>query len=143
MPQRFGLYDDLTVDENIDFYADLFASRTREPRAQALRAAAGSFSDLTPFRDRLAGKLSGGMKQKLGLACALIHTPQVLLLDEPTNGVDPVSRREFWRILYELLREKVSIIVSPPPISTRPSAATAWPCSITATIARLRHARRR
>jgi ABC-2 type transport system ATP-binding protein len=71
-----------------------------------------AFSNLTPFRQRLAGNLSGGMKQKLGLACALIHTPKVLFLDEPTNGVDPVSRRDFWRILYQLLRERVSIFVS-------------------------------
>jgi ABC-2 type transport system ATP-binding protein len=71
-----------------------------------------SFSNLTPFKKRLAGNLSGGMKQKLGLACALIHTPKVLFLDEPTNGVDPVSRRDFWRILYQLLREKVTIFVS-------------------------------
>jgi ABC-2 type transport system ATP-binding protein len=71
-----------------------------------------AFSNLTPFRKRLAGNLSGGMKQKLGLACALIHTPRVLFLDEPTNGVDPVSRRDFWRILYSLLRERVTIFVS-------------------------------
>ena len=70
------------------------------------------FSNLTPFKDRLAGRLSGGMKQKLGLACALIHTPRVLFLDEPTNGVDPVSRRDFWRILYDLLKEKVTILYS-------------------------------
>jgi len=70
------------------------------------------FSNLTPFKKRLAGNLSGGMKQKLGLACALIHTPRVLFLDEPTNGVDPVSRRDFWRILYQLLKEKVTIFVS-------------------------------
>ncbi len=71
-----------------------------------------SFSNLTPFKKRYAGNLSGGMKQKLGLACALIHTPEVLFLDEPTNGVDPVSRRDFWRILYQLLLEKVTIFVS-------------------------------
>ena len=94
MPQRFGLYEDLTVDENIRFYADLFGvtPARREERAARLLAAAG----MSPFRRRLAGKLSGGMKQKLGLVCALVHTPRVLLLDEPTNGVDPVSRREFW-----------------------------------------------
>src|SRR3546814_11179357 len=71
-----------------------------------------AFSNLTPFKKRQAGKLSGGMKQKLGLACALIHTPKVLFLDEPTHGVDPVSRRDFWRILYQLLREKVTVFVS-------------------------------
>ena len=110
MPQRFGLYDDLTVDENIRFYADLFAvpRAEREARAARLLAAAG----MSEFRSRLAGKLSGGMKQKLGLTCALIHTPQVLLLDEPTTGVDPVSRRDFWRILYSLLAEGVAILSS-------------------------------
>ena len=98
MSQRFGLYEDLTVDENIRFYADLFGvvRKQRERRSQELLAAAG----LSDFRRRLAGNLSGGMKQKLGLVCALIHTPKVILLDEPTNGVDPVSRRDFWRILY-------------------------------------------
>jgi ABC-2 type transport system ATP-binding protein len=110
MSQRFGLYPDLTVIENIDFYADLYGvpRRGREARTEELLA----FSNLTSFKKRQAGKLSGGMKQKLGLACALIHTPKVLFLDEPTNGVDPVSRRDFWRILYQLLREKVTIFVS-------------------------------
>jgi len=110
MSQRFGLYEDLTVDENIRFYADLFGvvRKQREQRSQELLAAAG----LSDFRRRLAGNLSGGMKQKLGLACALIHTPKVLLLDEPTNGVDPVSRRDFWRILYSLLAEGVAILTS-------------------------------
>ncbi|MCH7765061.1 MAG: ABC transporter ATP-binding protein [Acidobacteria bacterium] len=110
MPQRFGLYDDLTVEENIRFYADLFGvtRRHREQRAARLLAASG----MSEFRHRLAGKLSGGMKQKLGLTCALIHTPQVILLDEPTLGVDPISRRDFWRILYELLAEGVTILIS-------------------------------
>ncbi len=110
MSQRFGLYEDLTVMENIQFYADLYdvPARDRSPRIERLLG----FSNLTPFKDRLAGKLSGGMKQKLGLACALIHTPEVLFLDEPTNGVDPVSRRDFWRILYGLLKEDVTILVS-------------------------------
>jgi ABC-2 type transport system ATP-binding protein len=110
MSQRFGLYPDLTVMENIDFYADLYGMprQGRAARIEELLA----FSNLTPFRKRQAGRLSGGMKQKLGLACALIHTPKVLFLDEPTNGVDPVSRRDFWRILYQLLREKVTIFVS-------------------------------
>lgn len=110
MSQRFGLYEDLTVDENIRFYADLFGVRRkqRQQRSQELLAAAG----LSDFRSRLAGNLSGGMKQKLGLVCALIHTPKVLLLDEPTNGVDPVSRRDFWRILYSLLAEGVAILAS-------------------------------
>ena len=110
MSQRFGLYPDLTVIENIHFYADIYnvPRRGRADRIERLLA----FSNLTPFRKRLAGNLSGGMKQKLGLACALIHTPKVLFLDEPTNGVDPVSRRDFWRILYQLLRERVTIFVS-------------------------------
>lgn len=110
MSQRFGLYTDLTVMENIHFYADIYgvARRGRQEKIEKLL----SFSNLTPFKKRLAGNLSGGMKQKLGLACALIHTPKVLFLDEPTNGVDPVSRRDFWRILYQLLREKVTIFLS-------------------------------
>lgn len=110
MSQRFGLYPDLTVMENLDFYADIYdvPRRGRQERTERLLA----FSNLTPFKRRLAGNLSGGMKQKLGLACALIHTPRVLFLDEPTNGVDPVSRRDFWRILYQLLREKVTIFIS-------------------------------
>jgi ABC-2 type transport system ATP-binding protein len=110
MAQRFGLYPDLTVQENIDFYADLYEvpREGRDQRVERLLA----FSNLTPFRRRRAGNLSGGMKQKLGLACALIHTPQVLFLDEPTNGVDPVSRRDFWRILYQLQQEGVTIFVS-------------------------------
>ena len=110
MSQRFGLYPDLKVIENIDFYADIYGvpRQGRQERIDRLLA----FSNLTPFKQRLAGNLSGGMKQKLGLACALIHTPKVLFLDEPTNGVDPVSRRDFWRILYQLLREKVTIFIS-------------------------------
>jgi ABC-2 type transport system ATP-binding protein len=110
MSQRFGLYPDLTVMENIDFYADVYGvpRRGRQERVDRLLG----FSNLTPFKKRLAGNLSGGMKQKLGLACALIHTPKVLFLDEPTNGVDPVSRRDFWRILYQLLRDRVTIFVS-------------------------------
>jgi len=110
MSQRFGLYPDLTVDENIDFYADLYGMGRRqrlEPVAELL-----ALSGMTPFRRRLAGDLSGGMKQKLQLVCALIHTPRVLLLDEPTNGVDPVSRREFWNILYRLLDQQVAIVVT-------------------------------
>jgi drug efflux transport system ATP-binding protein len=110
MSQRFGLYPDLTVAENIDFYADIYGvpRRGRQEKVERLL----SFSDLTPFKKRQAGNLSGGMKQKLGLACALVHTPRVLFLDEPTNGVDPTSRRDFWRILYQLLRERVTIFVS-------------------------------
>lgn len=110
MSQRFGLYEDLSVMENIVFYADLYEVPKRE-RPQRIERLLG-FSNLTPFKERLAGRLSGGMKQKLGLACALIHTPEVLFLDEPTNGVDPVSRRDFWKILYDLLKEGVTIFVS-------------------------------
>jgi len=110
MPQRFGLYDDLTVSENIAFYADLFSVKRaeRDTRAKSLLQAAG----LSEFGARLAGKLSGGMKQKLGLVCALIHQPDVILLDEPTNGVDPVSRRDFWKILYSLVDQGVAILIS-------------------------------
>ncbi|GER94025.1 ABC transporter ATP-binding protein [hot springs metagenome] len=110
MSQRFGLYEDLTVLENIIFYADLFDVPIKD-RPQRIERLLG-FSNLTPFKERLAGRLSGGMKQKLGLACALIHTPEILFLDEPTNGVDPVSRRDFWSILYELLKEGVTIFIS-------------------------------
>lgn len=110
MSQRFGLYEELTVLENLDFYADLFGvpKKGREATIDRLLG----FSGLLPFKQRFAGKLSGGMKQKLGLACALVHTPRVLFLDEPTNGVDPVSRRDFWNILYDLLKEKVTILYS-------------------------------
>ncbi len=110
MSQRFGLYGDLTVEENLRFYADLYEvpRRDREPLEEKLLG----FSNLTPFRKRQARNLSGGMKQKLGLACALIHKPEILFLDEPTNGVDPVSRRDFWRILYAMLKEGVTIFVS-------------------------------
>ncbi len=110
MSQRFGLYPDLTVMENLEFYADIYGTPRRTQAATIDQLL--EFSNLAPFKRRLAGNLSGGMKQKLGLACALIHTPKVLLLDEPTNGVDPVSRRDFWRILYRLLRDKVTIFVS-------------------------------
>lgn len=110
MPQRFGLYADLTVIENLVFYADLFQVPKKE-RSARIDLLFG-FSRLGPFKDRLAGALSGGMKQKLGLACALIHSPRLLLLDEPTNGVDPVSRRDFWRILYDLLKEGMSILLT-------------------------------
>jgi len=110
MSQRFGLYEDLTVMENIDFYADLYGVPQKERPLRVERLL--GFSNLTPFKDRLAGNLSGGMKQKLGIACALIHTPEVLFLDEPTSGVDPVSRRDLWKILYDLLREGITIFVS-------------------------------
>lgn len=110
MSQRFGLYEDLTVIENIGFYADLYSVPLGERPSRYERLL--GFSNLSPFKKRLAGNLSGGMKQKLGLSCALVHTPEVLFLDEPTGGVDPVSRRDFWRILYDLLKERVTIFLS-------------------------------
>lgn len=110
MPQKFGLYEDLTVEENIYFFGRLFGVSKGEIKKRMKRLY--EFSRLEPFKNRLAGKLSGGMKQKLGLACSLIHSPELILLDEPTNGVDPVSRREFWKILYELLTDGVTIVVS-------------------------------
>jgi ABC-2 type transport system ATP-binding protein len=110
MSQRFGLYTDLTVRENIEFYADLYRvpGAERAPRLERLYA----FSGLGPFEDRLAGQLSGGMKQKLGLCAALIHEPDILLLDEPTFGVDPISRRDLWLIIHEMVARGVSVIVS-------------------------------
>lgn len=110
LSQRFSLYGDLTIDENIEFFAEI--NRVYDYRAR--REELLDFTRLTPFRDRLADKLSGGMKQKLALACTLIHTPKVLLLDEPTTGVDPVSRRDFWKILSSLLRENITIVMSTP-----------------------------
>ncbi|MEJ2187291.1 MAG: ABC transporter ATP-binding protein, partial [Gemmatimonadota bacterium] len=110
MAQRFGLYEDLTVRENIQFYADLFQV-PRAERATRLERLY-HFSNLGPFEDRLAGNLSGGMKQKLALSCSLIHTPRLLLLDEPTFGVDPISRRDLWLILHEMVAEGVTIVVS-------------------------------
>jgi len=110
LPQRFGLYGDLTVLENIHFYADLYQVSKKERRSRIERLL--RFANLGPFGKRKAQDLSGGMKQKLGLICALIHTPQILFLDEPTTGVDPLSRRDFWIILYELLKEGVTILFS-------------------------------
>lgn len=110
MPQRFGLYQDLTVEENIDFFMDIFGIGGGERKARKEKYL--GFSNLLPFLNRLAGNLSGGMKQKLGLACVLIHEPSVLILDEPTNGVDPVSRGEFWDILLGMRGEGMTIMVS-------------------------------
>jgi ABC-2 type transport system ATP-binding protein len=110
MAQRFGLYQDLTVEENMNFYGDLFGVIGREREelsAQLLR-----MTRMEPFRKRPGGKLSGGMKQKLALMCTLLHKPRVLFLDEPTNGVDPVSRRDFWRILYQLVKDGLTVFVS-------------------------------
>ncbi|MBW6487127.1 MAG: ABC transporter ATP-binding protein [Syntrophobacterales bacterium] len=110
MPQRFGLYQDLTVAENIDFFLDIFGIYGAERKAR--KALYLGFSNLLPFTDRPAGKLSGGMKQKLGLACVLVHEPRLLILDEPTNGVDPVSRQEFWEILGRMRAKGMTILVS-------------------------------
>jgi len=110
MSQRFGLYGDLTVMENLLFYADLYEvpASERGPRLERLFR----FSNLGPFRDRQAGALSGGMKQKLGLSCALVHQPEVLLLDEPTFGVDPISRRDLWLIVHDMVAQGITTIVS-------------------------------
>ncbi len=110
MPQRFSLYADLTVEQNLRFFADLFGVPEVERKAREEELYA--FSRLGPFRKRKAGALSGGMKQKLALMCALIHTPPLLVLDEPTFGVDPVSRQEFWNILHELKDQGTAIFVS-------------------------------
>jgi ABC-2 type transport system ATP-binding protein len=110
MPQRFGLYQDLTVEENIDFFMNIFGIRGTERKAR--KALYLDFSNLLPFTDRAAGNLSGGMKQKLGLACVLVHEPKLLILDEPTNGVDPVSRQEFWEILNRMRGNGMTILVS-------------------------------
>jgi ABC-2 type transport system ATP-binding protein len=110
MSQRFGLYTDLTVRENIDFYADLF----RVPADQRARRLERlyRFSGLGPFERRLAGQLSGGMKQKLGLCCALVHEPEIMLLDEPTFGVDPISRRDLWLIVHEMVAAGITVLVA-------------------------------
>jgi ABC-2 type transport system ATP-binding protein len=110
MAQRFGLYGDLTVQENMDFYADLFGigRRDREALGRELLA----MTRMEPFRSRPAAQLSGGMKQKLALMCTLLHRPRVLFLDEPTNGVDPVSRRDFWAILYQLVSDGLTLFVT-------------------------------
>ena len=110
LSQKFSLYGDLTVDENIEFFADIhLVGDFRKRRDELLE-----FTRLTPFRKRLAEKLSGGMRQKLALACTLIHTPRLIFLDEPTTGVDPVSRRDFWKILSSLLRSGITIVMTTP-----------------------------
>jgi len=110
MAQRFGLYVDLTVDENMAFYGDLFGISRKE--RERLLPELLRMTRMEPFRKRQAGKLSGGMKQKLGLMCTLLHRPEILFLDEPTNGVDPVSRRDFWAILYQLVKDGITILVT-------------------------------
>jgi len=110
MCQKFALYPDLTVQENLDFYANLYGIPTSMRATRYTEVL--SFSNLHPFRNRQSAFLSGGMKQKLALACALVHTPRILFLDEPTNGVDPISRRDFWRILTQLRAQGVTLFVS-------------------------------
>jgi ABC-2 type transport system ATP-binding protein len=110
MAQKFGLYQDLSVRENMNFYADLFGIVGDERSDLAARLL--RMTRMEPFQDRLAGRLSGGMKQKLALMCTLLHRPQILFLDEPTNGVDPVSRRDFWAILYQLLKDGITILMT-------------------------------
>ncbi len=110
MPGRFSLYQDLTVEENLQFYATLFGSSIKEN----YNLIADVYSQIEPFKKRLAGALSGGMKQKLALSCALIHRPSVLFLDEPTTGIDPVSRQEFWVLLGKLKTQGITILVSTP-----------------------------
>ncbi len=112
MPQKFSLYQDLTVKENMMFFADVYGVKAKERKERMDRLL--DFSRLKNFQNRRAANLSGGMKQKLALSCALIHTPRLLILDEPTTGVDPVSRKEFWDILKELRKQGITIIVSTP-----------------------------
>jgi ABC-2 type transport system ATP-binding protein len=110
LSQRFSLYGDLTIDENIAFFAEIHGVKEYGHRRDQLL----DMTQLTPFRKRLADKLSGGMKQKLALACTLVHEPELILLDEPTTGVDPVSRREFWKLLSEFLAHGITILMSTP-----------------------------
>ena len=110
LSQRFSLYGDLSVDENVAFFADIHGLRNYGARRDELLA----MTQLAPFRARLADRLSGGMKQKLALVCTLIHEPDLLLLDEPTTGVDPVSRREFWKLLSAFLSRGITILMSTP-----------------------------
>jgi ABC-2 type transport system ATP-binding protein len=110
LSQKFSLYGDLTIDENIEFFAEIHLVRDFRKRREELL----EFTRLTPFRGRLAERLSGGMRQKLALACTLIHTPRLIFLDEPTTGVDPVSRRDFWKILSSLLRSGITIVMTTP-----------------------------
>ncbi|WP_437395435.1 ABC transporter ATP-binding protein [Flagellimonas lutimaris] len=110
MPGKFSLYQDLTVEENLEFFATIFGTTIKEN----YDLIADIYTQIEPFKNRRAGKLSGGMKQKLALCCALIHKPEVLFLDEPTTGVDPVSRKEFWDILKRLQQKHITILVSTP-----------------------------
>lgn len=110
LSQRFSLYADLSIDENVAFFAEIHGMHDYQSRRDRLL----DMTQLTPFRRRLAGQLSGGMKQKLALACTLVHEPRIILLDEPTTGVDPVSRREFWKLLSEFQAQGITIVMSTP-----------------------------
>jgi ABC-2 type transport system ATP-binding protein len=114
LSQRFSLYGDLSIDENISFFADIHGLSMRDPAIRGRRERLLELTQLVRFRDRLADQLSGGMKQKLALACTLVHEPRVILLDEPTTGVDPVSRREFWKLLSEFLAQGITIFMATP-----------------------------
>ena len=114
LSQRFSLYGDLSIDENISFFAEIHGLSMRDPKIRARRERLLELTQLTRFRGRLAEQLSGGMKQKLALACTLVHEPRIILLDEPTTGVDPVSRREFWKLLSEFLAQGITILMATP-----------------------------
>ena len=114
LSQRFSLYGDLSIDENISFFAEIHGLNMRDPVIRDRRERLLELTQLAPFRARLAEQLSGGMKQKLALACTLVHEPRIILLDEPTTGVDPVSRREFWKLLSEFLAQGITILMATP-----------------------------
>jgi len=114
LSQRFSLYGDLSIDENIAFFAEIHGLRMGDPAVRERRERLLELTQLTRFRSRLADALSGGMKQKLALACTLVHEPRIILLDEPTTGVDPVSRREFWKLLSEFLAQGITILMATP-----------------------------
>ena len=114
LSQRFSLYGDLSIDENISFFAEIHGLSMRDTVVRDRRERLLELTQLTPFRSRLAEQLSGGMKQKLALACTLVHEPAIILLDEPTTGVDPVSRREFWKLLSEFLAQGITILMATP-----------------------------
>src|SRR5438094_74762 len=114
LSQRFSLYGDLTIDENIAFFAEIHGLHMSDPRIKERRTRLLELTQLAAFRGRLADQLSGGMKQKPALACTLVHEPKIILLDEPTTGVDPVSRREFWKLLSEFLSQGITIVMATP-----------------------------
>ena len=114
LSQRFSLYGDLSIDENISFFAEIHGLSMRDPAIRDRRERLLELTQLAKFRTRLAEQLSGGMKQKLALACTLVHEPRIILLDEPTTGVDPVSRREFWKLLSEFLAQGITILMATP-----------------------------